>query len=74
MSNYWINVIATTHTVSCVLLYIVGMITAVSIMSYLCTFDEISNKCHNYTKHFLLISIQVFVFLILIYIFTSPIN
>lgn len=69
MSNYWINIMATAHSVSGILSLIFGILS-----SFLIVFYRIGlNLFEQYSKVFNRIivgCIVAFVFIILIYIFT----
>ena len=73
MSNYWINVMDSTHSVTFSLSIAVGIISA-----FLTIFLSIGHELlGQHVKLFAKIVIGLlatFVFLILAYIFTSPIN
>lgn len=73
MSNYWINVMASAHLVSGILSLAFGIFS-----SFLTVFYIIGlNLFKQYSKVFnriIVVCIVAFVFIILVYVFTSPIN
>lgn len=75
MNNYWINVMATAHSVSGTLSIILGILSVFLLLTEFVIGQNDLFK--HYYKSFTKIIIGViitFVFLILTYIFTSPIN
>lgn len=73
MSNYWINVMASAHSISGILSLALGIFSSFLIILYIIGL----NLFEQYSKVFnkIIVGFVVaFVFIILVYIFTSPIN
>lgn len=73
MNNYWINVIASAHLVSGILSLAFGIFNSFLIILYIIglkLFEQYSKVFNRIIVGFIVAS----VFIILVYIFTSPIN
>lgn len=71
MSQYWINVLSSTHNISTILSVAMGIIVIAQLYWYaIANYDESFKISFKYP----LISIIVFILTLLLYIFTSPIN
>ena len=74
MSNYWINVMATAHSTSGILLIAFGILNLFLTIWCAIGYDLFDEQPFKKIIKVTLGCVIVFVFLILIYIFTSPIN
>lgn len=71
MSQYWINVLDSTHNISIILSVAMGIIVIAQLYWYaIASYDGNFKISFKYT----LISIIVFILTLLLYIFTSPVN
>lgn len=74
MSNYWINVMATAHSTSSILSIAFGILNLFLIVSCAIGYDLFDEQHFKKIIKVTLGCVIAFIFLILIYIFTSPIN
>lgn len=73
MNNYWINVMASAHLVSGILTLAFGIFSSFLIILYIVGLN-LFKQYYKVFNRIIVGFIVAFVFIILIYIFTSPIN
>ena len=74
MNNYWINIMASAHLVSGILLLIFGILSSFLFTEYAIGQNDLFKQHPKVFTKIIIGVIITFVFLILTYIFTSPIN